>query len=59
MDKKKIMERKEKKKYPILIDEDGQSKKLEEKKYYKKQNKLFDKDVNDPKERGWDQLVLI
>lgn len=54
MDKKETMERKEKKKYPILIDEDGQSKKLEEKKYYKKQNKLFDKDVNDPIERGWD-----
>ena len=46
----------DKKKKTKLIKEDGQSKKLEEKKSdYKKTFKpLFDKDVNDPSERGWD-----
>jgi len=45
-----------KKKKIILIDEDGQSSKLEEKSidYNKNENSLFDKDVNDPSERGWD-----
>lgn len=39
-----------------LVDEDGQSKKLEEKrKLHNKKKPLFDKNVNDPFERGWDQ----
>lgn len=41
----------------ILNDEDGQSEKLEEKKSINKKNSrgsLFNKDVNDPSERGHD-----
>ena len=41
----------------ILNEEDGQSKKLEEKRTVNKksgQGSLFDKDVNDPSERGHD-----
>ena len=40
-----------------LNEEDGQSKKLEEKRTVNKksgQGSLFDKDVNDPSERGHD-----
>jgi len=40
-----------------LNEEDGQSKKLEEKRNVNKksgQGSLFDKDVNDPSERGHD-----
>ena len=52
---KNMKKKKEKKKKNNLIDEDGQSQKLEEKKVnYYKQKPLFDKDVNDPAERGWD-----
>jgi len=42
---------------PILNEEDGQSEKLEEKKSVNKKNSrgyLFNKDVNDPSERGHD-----
>ena len=42
---------------PILNEEDGQSEKLEEKKLVKKKNSqapVFNKDVNDPYERGHD-----
>ena len=41
----------------ILNEEDGQSKKLEEKRSLNKkagQRSLFNKDVNDPSERGHD-----
>jgi len=38
----------------LIVDEDGQSKKLEEKRKFHKKKPLFDKDVNDPLERGWD-----
>jgi len=52
---KNIKRKKEKKKKNNLVDEDGQSLKLEEKKVdYFKKKPLFDKDVNDPSERGWD-----
>ena len=42
---------------PILNEEDGQSEKLEEKESVNKKNSrgfLFNKDVNDPSERGHD-----
>ena len=42
---------------PILNEEDGQSEKLEEKKLVKKKNSqasIFNKDVNNPSERGHD-----
>lgn len=40
---------------PLLLNEDGQFEKLEEKKKFKKDSKsLFDLDVNDPSERGYD-----
>ena len=46
---------KEKKKKYNLVEDDNQSRKLEEKKVTFIKNKpLFDKDVNDPSERGWD-----
>ena len=44
------------KKIPKLTKEDGQSEKLEEKKINVKERfkPLFNKDVNDPSERGYD-----
>ena len=46
------------KKIPKLTKEDGQSEKLEEKKINVKERfkPLFNKDVNDPSERGYDQM---
>lgn len=44
-----------KRKIQTIVDENKQSKKLEEKRrLHKKIKPPFDKDVNDPSERGWD-----